>query len=122
VQGTIILKEKSGINRRKDERVETTVRVEFEEEYWAFTKDLSKGGAFILTPDPMELGDEFLLKLFMPDGQEPIEVACKVIWTNRYGKETKELRRGMGVKFLRLQPEAQKRIEEHIKSHKNGNL
>jgi Tfp pilus assembly protein PilZ len=58
----------------------------------------------------------------MPDGQEPIEVACKVIWTNRYGKETKDLRRGMGVKFLQLQPEAQNRIEEHMKSHKNENL
>ena len=119
VRGTITLEEKAGIDRRKDERVETTVRVEFEEEYWGFTKDLSKGGAFILTPDPMELGDEFLLKLFMPDGQEPIEVACKVIWTNKYGQETKNLRRGMGVKFLRFQPEAQKRIEEHIKSHRN---
>jgi uncharacterized protein (TIGR02266 family) len=121
VQGTITLKEEAGIDRRKDERVETRVRVEFEEEYWGFTKNLSKGGAFILTPDPMELGDEFLLKLFMPDGEEPIESACKVIWTNKYGKETKNLRRGMGIKFLRLQPEAQKRIEEHIKSHKNRN-
>jgi uncharacterized protein (TIGR02266 family) len=122
VQGTIILKEDSGIDRRKDERVETRVRVEFDEEYWGFTKNLSKGGASILTPDPMELGDEFLLKLFMPDGGEPIESACKVIWTNKYGKETKDLRRGMGIKFLGLQPEAQKRIEEHIRSHKNGNL
>jgi uncharacterized protein (TIGR02266 family) len=118
VQGTIILKEEAGIDRRKDERVETRVRVEFEEEYWGFTKNLSRGGAFILTPDPLELGDEFLLKLFMPDGGEPIESTCKVIWTNKYGKETKDLRQSMGIKFLRLQPEAQKRIEEHIKSHK----
>lgn len=118
VQGIITLKKGAGIDRRKDERVETVVRVEFDEEYWGFTKNLSRGGAFILTPDPMELGDEFLLKLFIPDGGEPIESDCKVIWTNKYGKETKEVRRGMGIKFLRLQPEAQKRIEEHIKSHK----
>ncbi len=122
VQGIITLKEEAGINRRKDERAETRVRVEFEEEYWGFTKNLSKGGAFILTPDPMELGDEFHLKLFMPDGRPPIESACKVIWTNKYGKDTKDLRRGMGIRFLRLQTEDQKRIEEHIKSHKNGNL
>jgi uncharacterized protein (TIGR02266 family) len=124
VQGTITLKEEVGIgiDRRKDERVETRVRVEFEEEYWIFTKNLSKGGAFILTPDPMELGDEFVLKLIMPDGEEPIESACKVIWTNKYGKQTKDLRRGMGIKFLGLQPEAQKRIEEHINSHKNRTL
>ena len=79
-----------------------------------------KGGAlktqFTYVSDPLY---EFLLKIFMPDDQEPIEVVSKVVWTNKYGNETKGLRRGMGVKFLRLQPEAQKRIEEHIKSHKN---
>jgi Tfp pilus assembly protein PilZ len=58
----------------------------------------------------------------MPDGGEPIELACKVIWTNKYGKETQDLRRGMGIKFLRLQPEVQKRIEEYIQSHKDKNL
>jgi uncharacterized protein (TIGR02266 family) len=122
VQGTITLKEESGMDRRKDERVETIVRVEFEEQYWGFTKNLSKGGALILTPDPMELGDEFFMRLHMPDGGEPIEVNCKVVWTNKYGKETQDIRRGMGIKFLRLQPEVQKRIEEYIKSHSNRNL
>jgi uncharacterized protein (TIGR02266 family) len=120
VQGTITLKEEPGMNRRQDERVETIVRVEFEEQYWGFTKNLSKGGAFILTPDPMDLGEEFFMKLHMPDGGEPIEVTCKVVWTNKYGKETHDMRRGMGIKFLRLQPKIQDRIEEYIKSRKNG--
>jgi uncharacterized protein (TIGR02266 family) len=122
VQGIITLKEESGINRRQEERVETIVRVEFEEQYWGFTKNLSKGGAFILTPDPMDLGDEFFMKLHMPDGGEPIEVTCKVVWTNKYGKETQELRRGMGIKFLGIQPEVRNRIEEYIKSRKSGSL
>ena len=122
VQGTITLKEEPGINRRQDERVETIVRVEFEEQYWGFTKNLSKGGAFILTPDPMELGDEFFMKLHMPDGGEPIEVTCKVVWTNKYGKDSHDMRRGMGIKFLRIQPEVQNRIEGYLKSRKDGNL
>ena len=127
VQGTITVKEGSkkeepGINRRQDERVDTIVRVEFHDEFWGFTKNLSKGGAFILTPDPMELGDEFVLKLHIPDGGEPIEVACKVVWTNKYGKETQDLRRGMGVKFLNLQPEVRTRIEEYLEAYKNRNL
>jgi uncharacterized protein (TIGR02266 family) len=96
--------------------------VEFEEQNWGFTKNLSKGGAFILTPDPMDLGDEFFMKLHMPDDGEAIEVTCKVVWTNKYGKETQDMRRGMGIKFLGIQPEVQNRIEEYIKSHKNGNL
>jgi uncharacterized protein (TIGR02266 family) len=127
MQGTIALKEESekeesGINRRQHERVDTVVRVEFHDEYWGFTKNLSKGGAFILTPDPMELGDEFLLKLHMPDGGEPIEVGCKVVWTNKYGKETHDLRRGMGIKFLTLRREDRTRFEEYLEAYKSRNL
>jgi Tfp pilus assembly protein PilZ len=66
----------------------------------------------------MDLGDEFSLRIHVPDGWQPIEVGCKVIWTNKYGKESKNLRRGMGVKFLKLQPEDQIRIEEFIKTYK----
>ena len=67
----------------------------------------------------MDLGDQFALKLQLPDGGEPIEVACKVIWTNRYGQESKHLRRGMGVKFLNPADGIQKRIEKYIKSKTN---
>jgi len=116
-QGAIILKEEPGIERRKDERIEVMVRVEFEEEYCCFTGDLCRGGAFVLTQNPMDLEDEFSLKIHVPDGREPIEVGCKVIWTNKYGKESKGLRRGMGVKFLNLQPQDQIRIEEFTKTY-----
>jgi uncharacterized protein (TIGR02266 family) len=117
-QGAIILKDESGRERRKDERIEVMVRVEFEEEYCCFTRDLSRGGAFVLTQNPMDLEDEFTLKIHMPDGREPIEVRCKVIWTNKYGKQSKNLRRGMAVRFLKLQPQYQIRIEEFIKAYK----
>jgi uncharacterized protein (TIGR02266 family) len=94
------------------------VRVEFEEEYCCFTGDLSRGGAFVLTQNPLDLEDEFTLKIHVPDGREPVEVECKVVWTNKYGKESKGLRRGMGVKFLKLQPAEQIQIEEFIKAYK----
>ena len=117
-EGAIFLQDEPGIERRKDERIEVMVRVEFEEEYCCFTGDLSRGGAFVLTQNPMDLGDEFTLKIHVPDGREPVEVGCKVIWTNKYGKESDKLRRGMGVKFLKLQPAEQMRIEEFIKAYK----
>jgi uncharacterized protein (TIGR02266 family) len=118
-KGAIILNGEPGIERRKDERIEVMVRVEFEEEYCCFTGDLSRGGAFVLTQNPMDLEDEFTLKIHMPDGREPIEVGCKVVWTNKYGKESKGLRRGMGVKFKKLQPADQIRVEEFIKAYKS---
>jgi Tfp pilus assembly protein PilZ len=75
------------------------------------------GGAFIPTSNPMELGEQFSMKLHLFDGRDPMEVGCKVIWANKYGKEGKGLRRGMGIKFLNPQPEVQKRIEESVQSH-----
>jgi len=113
-QGTIILKDE----RRENERAEIKVRVEFDEEHWGVTENLSMGGAFVLTTDPMDLGDEFLLKLHMPDGREPWEGECKVVWTNKYGKESNDLRRGMGIKFLSMQEENRIRVEEFIKAFK----
>ena len=117
--GTVSLKEEVGNDRRGEERIETTVRAEFQEEYWGYTKNLSNGGAFILTSNPLDLGDEILLKLHLPDGGEQIEVDCKVVWTNQYGRETQDLRRGMGVKFLNLRPEVQKRIQTYIEFEKD---
>jgi uncharacterized protein (TIGR02266 family) len=117
-QGAIIPKNKPGTDSRKDERMQIMVRVEFDEEYCCFTENLSRGGAFILTQNPMDLEDEFSLKIHVPDGREPIEVGCKVIWTNKYGQQSKDLRRGMGVKFLKLQPQDQIRIEEFTKAFK----
>ena len=118
VHGVILLQEGPGMERRKEEKLEVMVRVEFEEEYWCFTGNLSRGGAFVLTTNPMDLKDQFSLKIHLPDGREPIEAGCKVIWTNKYGKQSKGLRRGMGVKFLKLQPHEQIRIENFIKSYK----
>jgi len=117
-RGAILLQDQPGIERRKDERIEVMVRVEFEEEYCCFTGDLSRGGAFVLTQNPIDLEEEFTLKIHVPDGREPVEVGCKVIWTNKYGKESNKLRRGMGVKFLKLQSAEQMRIEEFIKAYK----
>jgi uncharacterized protein (TIGR02266 family) len=113
-QGTIIIKDE----RRENERVEIKVHVEFDEEHWGLTENLSMGGAFVLTTDPMDLGDEFLLKLHIPDGREPFEGECKVVWTNKYGKESNDLRRGMGIKFLNLKEENRIRIEDFIKAFK----
>jgi Tfp pilus assembly protein PilZ len=76
------------------------------------------GTAFVRTPNPMELGDLFALKLYLNDGREPPMVQAKVIWTNQYGQDKKHLRRGMGVKFLKLQSEEQKRIGDYTQKQR----
>ncbi|MGD0623888.1 MAG: GAF domain-containing protein [Thermodesulfobacteriota bacterium] len=116
VRGAIVLQKEGGVDAQIDEKANIIVRVEFREDYWRTAANLTLGkeGAFIQMTDPMELGDQFPMMLYMPNGADPIEVQCKVTWSNKYGKETKDLRKGMGVKFLKLEPESKKRIEECV--------
>ena len=119
VKGIIPAAEQAALSQPPDERVAKMLKVDLEAEPLAISQDLGEGGVFIRTPNPLDLGEEFLLKLHLAEGENPIEVACKVIWTNKYGKESRTLRRGMGVKFLNLPPALQGRVETYIQSHKN---
>ncbi|MCX5908083.1 MAG: PilZ domain-containing protein, partial [Deltaproteobacteria bacterium] len=103
------------VEQRMDERVDGMTRVEIGDEFLGFGDDLSIGGIFIRTPNPLDLGEQFLLKVHLDDGKDPVEVPCKVIWTNKYGKESKNLRRGMGLKFINLPPDIQKRLENYMR-------
>lgn len=98
------------------------VRMELDSEPLAFAQDLGDDGVFIQTADPLDLGEQFVLKLQLAKGEEPVEVTCKVIWTNKYGKESRNLRRGMGVRFLNLSPQLQSRVEEYIRSRRDRQL
>ena len=117
-----LLSELTGAEQRQHERVDEILQVEFENDLLAQTVNISEGGVFIRTQHPLELEEEFDLKLYIPDDKEPVNVLCKVVWANRYGKESEDLPRGMGVKFLKLVAEERKRIEEFIKTQKNKRL
>jgi uncharacterized protein (TIGR02266 family) len=117
VKGTLPLMEAEAV--KGDDRVTKMLKVDMDGEPLTLSQDLGEGGVFIRTPNPLDLGEEFVLKLHLAEGEAPIEVACKVVWSNKYGKESRQLRRGMGVKFVNLSPELQGRVESYIQSHKN---
>ena len=109
--------------RRQDERIDEILRVDIgENDIMAQTANISQGGVFIRTQNPLDLEEEFFMKLYIPDEQEPIEVLCKVVWVKQYGKESQDLPQGMGVKFLNLQDEFKRRIKEFIKTQKAEKL
>ena len=117
VKGTLPVMEAEAV--KGDDRVTKMLKVDMDGEPLAISHDLGEGGVFIRTPNPLDLGEEFVLKLHLAEGEAPVEVACKVIWTNKYGKESRQLRRGMGVKFMNLSPQIQSRVESYIQAHKN---
>ena len=118
VDGDVAAVPEVSIQMGTEEQGDGMLKVEFQDSSLGFADDLIPGGVFISTPNPMDLGEQFLLKLHMSDGGGPIEMACKVIWTNKYGKDSQHLRRGMGVKFLNIADDLQKRVEEFIKAQR----
>ena len=66
------------------------------------SRNLSQGGIFIESSDPLNDGMETLLR-FSPDpGSGHIEVPGLVVWVNKEEEQTRRRPRhqGMGVKFL----------------------
>ena len=118
VDGSVALTGELGIDRQQGEPVDEILRVAIEDGSLSMADDLVGGGVFIRTPNPMDLGDQFPMKIYLSLGEEPIDVTYKVIWTNKYGHETKDLRRGMGVKFVNLDPEVQKRVEGSLQAQR----
>ena len=119
IEGIISFQEADPRNQRQDERIETVVRVEFEDHCLGLTDNLSCGGAFVRTLTPLELGEEFSLRLHLGDGGEPLRVNCKVVWTNQFGSITKDLQRGMGIRFQDLPSQARTRIDSYIQRQKD---
>lgn len=68
-----------------------------------YTKNISKGGTFIKTNKPLDIGTSFVFKLFVPKVEEPIKLHGKVQWVITEedvaaGKEGAE-ESGMGIRF-----------------------
>ena len=74
--------------------------------------NLSVGGLFVKTSEPLNRGEKFNLKIFLPDNKKELELSSEVIWTNREERMTPEgkLPPGMGVKFLNPSNEDIERI------------
>ena len=100
-----------------EEAPDLTEKVQVEIEAGALKGDgaLSRAAIFIPTANPRELGEQLLLKIYLSDGQY-LEIPSKVIFSNKYGKESQNLRRGMEIKFLDLPPDLEKQVVDHLDS------
>ncbi|MEJ5348560.1 MAG: PilZ domain-containing protein [Desulfosoma sp.] len=61
-------------------------------------------GMLVLCQDPAPLQARLRLSLHFPGLKHPIDVEGEVVWTNPYGADDTVTPRGMGVKFLELDP------------------
>lgn len=96
-------------NRRKHSRAPLATQVYCGEcMSLAFARDISLGGMFIETADPLPVGSQVSLRFHLNDGGPIVVTAAEVKYF------VQEL--GMGVEFAELSPTDRKRITGHVTS------
>jgi type IV pilus assembly protein PilZ len=111
--------------RRLDSRKPIELKVEYKRinAFFAdFTRNISKGGTFIGTSKPLDVGTEFVFKLFVPNLDEPIQIRGLVKWivTPDEAKQSPAAQRigqgepGMGIRFIYADAAERKQIEEVV--------
>jgi CRP/FNR family cyclic AMP-dependent transcriptional regulator len=90
---------------RSDIRVQRTLSLTYKDRM-AFVRsyigNVSSGGLFIKTDKPLPQGEQFLLRLQLPDLMEPLKISCEVVWARSAGQATAREPAGMGVKFIEM--------------------
>src|SRR2546428_12383941 len=97
-----------GTDRRNDLRAPIELKVEYKKlnTFFAdYTKNICKGGTFIKTKKPLDVGTEFLFKLSVPGLGEPLALRGLVKWVMREGEPPPEgvpedHEEGMGIRFI----------------------
>jgi uncharacterized protein (TIGR02266 family) len=103
--------------RRADPRAEASFEIHFRtaQEFAAgYIRNISGGGLFVRTQQPLPLNSEVQIRFTLPGTSRTFAVRGVVIWTNPHPSRS-SFPSGMGVKFLNLDPEAQKLIAGFVK-------
>jgi type IV pilus assembly protein PilZ len=105
--------------RRNSLRVPIELKVEYKKlnTFFAdYTKNICKGGTFIRTKKPLDVGTIFLFQLGVPKLKAPIEIRGEVKWVKREGEPPppgvpEDHEPGMGIRFIYETPEERAELE-----------
>lgn len=100
--------------KRLHKRIKKSIKCEVYSDGLTFssTIDVSNGGMFISTPEPLLENSEIELILHIPEG-ESIELKATVKWVR---DEDADSRSGMGVQFLNITPQQQDTLDSFVES------
>ena len=74
--------------------------------------NLGIGGAFVKSDDPCPPGTPITLRFYLDEATPPLSVAGEVVWLRRNGTDLRET--GMGVRFLQIGDDDQRRLREYL--------
>jgi len=108
--------------RRRENRAPIELKVEYKRLntfFSDYTKNISKGGTFIKTERPLDIGTLFVFKLLVPGAVQPIELRGEVRWVVRSGEPAPPSvadghDTGMGIRFVYDVPEQRAAFERQV--------
>jgi len=102
-------------DRRCFTRAHLKAQIDWEKdlnEYSGYTENISEGGVFIATPNPLPLGEPMEIKMELYDGTKVV-LRARVAW-NR--PATDEEMPGMGLQFIDPPQDLVARIRSYVES------
>ena len=106
----------------EDQRADPRAPVELEVHYrsaqeflTAYTVNISGGGIFIKTREPLPLNQAVHLRFTLPGIARVFNLHGLVVWTNPQPSRS-SFPSGMGIKFMNLDPEGKKLIAGFVKT------
>jgi type IV pilus assembly protein PilZ len=90
-------------DKRSSPRLPIALKVEYKRlnSFFAdYTKNISRGGTFIRTKNPLAIGTEFLFHLGIPGLTDPLALRGKVQWVVHEADATPSQEPGMGIGFV----------------------
>ncbi len=106
-----------GSDRRREHRAPIELRVEYKRvnTFFAdYTKNISRGGTFIATERPLDIGTEFVFALDLPGLTEPLRLRGRVMWTTKTEDSSKANPAGMGIEFQYSNAEERSETEKIV--------
>ncbi len=92
----------SADDKRNEDRAAIQLRVDYKRlnTFFAdYTKNISKGGTFIRTAKPLDVGTEFVFVLSVPSHGTQLALKGEVVWIVADEAATTDNPAGMGIKF-----------------------
>lgn len=106
-------------DRRREARAPIELRVEYKRlnTFFAdYTKNISKGGSFIATDRPLEVGTQFVFALTLPGLAEPLRLRGRVMWITTPADATEANPAGMGIEFQFSSADERRKLESVVES------
>ena len=106
-------------DKRTSPRASTNIEIMFKETgsfIRSYMLNVSNGGLFIKTDNPLPLESEVKLKVILPDDTEIMEIQGQVVWVNPPTARN-SFPVGMGIQFMDLMPEHKMKIEEFVQKY-----